>query len=111
MAEVYSSRRIRDSETMKSAKRRMRSSSVFADASRRMNCSCLCSAALLKLPAAGDGDWRDGARFGDNGTGIPWSFNGVCKMCEIGRGELSARRREIGGGVGRDLGGIFGLWP
>jgi hypothetical protein len=56
MADVYNSRRIRDSETMKSAKRRMRSSSVAADASRWMNCSCLCSAARLKLSAAGDGD-------------------------------------------------------
>lgn len=111
MADVYNSRRIRDSETMKSAKRRMRSSSVAAAASRWMNCSCLCSAARLKLSAAGDGDWRDGARFGDNGCGMPWSFSGVCSICDMGRGELSARRREIGGGVGRDLGGMFGLCP
>ena len=110
MAAVYSSRRMRDSDTMKSAKRRMRSSSVAAAASRWMNCSCRCSAAWLKLSAAGEGDWRDGARAGERGGGIPFSFRGVCRMCDIGRGELSARCRETGGGVGRDFGGMLELW-
>jgi hypothetical protein len=55
-------------------------------------------------------DCREVARIGERGVGMPWSFSGVCNICDIGRGELSVRRRFIGGGVGNDFGGIFWLW-
>lgn len=53
-------------------------------------------------------DCRDCGRDGIKaGTGT-FSLFGICRMCEIGRGEPPRVSRDCGGGVGKAFGGMDG---